>query len=101
MVVLWQLLFLCSGSVLSGIEAKPEEETEAGEKAVMENASHKTETQNTEEHPDHALPTTPLRLSRFGMLCFCQLIMIKVVRYLCWFIFMSQIIDPITLFIKG
>ncbi|XP_047167511.1 protein tesmin/TSO1-like CXC 3 [Vigna umbellata] len=52
------------GSVHSGIEAKPEEETEACEKGVMENASHKTETQNTEDHPDHALPTTPLRLSR-------------------------------------
>jgi len=68
---------LCSGSVHSGIEAKPEEETEAFEKGVMENASHKTETQNTEDHPDHALPTTPLRLSRFDLLCFCQLMMIK------------------------
>ncbi|KAL9317471.1 hypothetical protein ACSQ67_013988 [Phaseolus vulgaris] len=52
------------GSVPSGIEAKPEEETEACEKGVMENASHKTETQNIENHPDHALPTTPLRISR-------------------------------------
>lgn len=82
--ILWQLLFLCSGSVHSGIEAKPEEETEACENGVMENASHKTE-----DHHDHALPTTPLHLSRFDVLCFCLLMMIKIVRYLCWLIFMS------------
>ncbi|WVZ00117.1 hypothetical protein V8G54_026186 [Vigna mungo] len=46
------------GFVHSGIEVKPEEETEACEKGVMENASHKTK-----DHLDHALPTTPLRLS--------------------------------------
>ena len=64
---------LYSGSVPSGLEAEPEEETEACEKGVVENASWKTETQNTEDHPDQSLATTPLPLSRFDMLCFCQL----------------------------
>ncbi|TKY51184.1 tesmin/TSO CXC 2 [Spatholobus suberectus] len=45
-------------------EAEPEEQTEACEKGVVENASQKTETQNIEDHPDRALPSTPLRLSR-------------------------------------
>ncbi|KAL5195090.1 Protein tesmin/TSO1-like CXC 2 [Glycine soja] len=52
------------GSVPSGLEAEPEEETEACEKGVVENASWKTETQNTEDHPDQSLATTPLPLSR-------------------------------------
>ncbi|KAI4317881.1 hypothetical protein L6164_025712 [Bauhinia variegata] len=46
------------------IEAEHEEETEATEKGEMERASQKTVTQNEEDHPDSALPTTPLRLSR-------------------------------------
>ncbi|RZB88958.1 Protein tesmin/TSO1-like CXC 2 isoform B [Glycine soja] len=52
------------GSVPSGLEAEPEEETEACEKGVVENASLKTETKNTEDHPDQSLATTPLPLSR-------------------------------------
>ncbi|RDX77046.1 Protein tesmin/TSO1-like CXC 2, partial [Mucuna pruriens] len=52
------------GSASSGIEVEPEEETEACEKGVMENASKKTEIQNIEDPPDRALATTPSGLSR-------------------------------------
>ncbi|XP_020210103.1 protein tesmin/TSO1-like CXC 3 isoform X2 [Cajanus cajan] len=52
------------GSVPSGIGAEPEEETEACEKGVVENATQKYEIQNTEDHPDCALAATPLQLSR-------------------------------------
>ncbi|XP_061376159.1 protein tesmin/TSO1-like CXC 2 [Gastrolobium bilobum] len=55
-----------NGYVPTGIEAEPEEETEACEKGVVEKASQKTEIQNIEDHPDPdcALLTTPLQLSR-------------------------------------
>ncbi|KAK7280086.1 hypothetical protein RJT34_25148 [Clitoria ternatea] len=52
------------GSVPSGVEAEPEEETEACEKGAVEKASQKNEIQNIEDHPDCVLPITPLRSSR-------------------------------------
>lgn len=66
-------LSFCSGSTSIGIEAEPEEETEACEKAVVEKASQKTEIQIIEDHPDSIPVSTPLRFSRFDMLTFCQL----------------------------
>ncbi|KAL2324427.1 hypothetical protein Fmac_023485 [Flemingia macrophylla] len=54
----------CECSVPSEIGAEPEEETEACEKGVTENATQKYENQNTEDRPDCALATTPLQLSR-------------------------------------
>ncbi|KAI4345677.1 hypothetical protein L6164_012777 [Bauhinia variegata] len=52
------------GSAPVGTEAEREEETEASEKGLMEKASRKAVSQNNEDHPDSALPTTPLRLTR-------------------------------------
>ncbi|KAJ1384364.1 Tesmin/TSO1-like CXC domain [Sesbania bispinosa] len=52
------------GSAPIGIEAEPEEETEASDKGVAEKALQKTEIQNTEERPESAVVSTPLRLSR-------------------------------------
>ncbi|XP_027361304.1 protein tesmin/TSO1-like CXC 2 [Abrus precatorius] len=40
------------------------EETEASDKGVAEKALQKTEIQNAEDHPDSAIVSTPLRLSR-------------------------------------
>ncbi|RDY12714.1 Protein tesmin/TSO1-like CXC 2, partial [Mucuna pruriens] len=51
------------GSSLVGIETESEE-TEASDKGVAEKASQKTEIQHTEDHPDSATESTPLRLSR-------------------------------------
>ena len=65
--------FLCPGSVPTGTDAEAEEETEASEKGVAEKASQKTEIHNIEDNPDSALPTTPLRLSRFDKLIVCRL----------------------------
>lgn len=58
-----------SGSAPVGIETDSEE-IEATEKGVAERASHKTEIQNTEDHPDSATVSTPLRFSRFDMITF-------------------------------
>ncbi|KAF7806886.1 protein tesmin/TSO1-like CXC 2 [Senna tora] len=52
------------GSAPIGIEAEPEEEKESSEKAVVEKTVQKPEIQNTEDHPDSSLATTPLRLCR-------------------------------------
>ena len=73
-VVNWlnSLFIFGSGSASVGIETDPEE-TEATDKGVTEKALQKTEIQNTEDHPDSATVATPLRLSRFDMLTFCQL----------------------------
>ncbi|KAK7366565.1 hypothetical protein VNO80_08558 [Phaseolus coccineus] len=51
------------GSAPVGIETDSEE-IEATDKGVAEKASQKTEIQNTEDHPDSATVSTPLRLSR-------------------------------------
>lgn len=57
-----------------GTEAELEEETEAcSDKAVVEKSLQKTENQNVEEPADSAVVSTPLRLSRFDMLFFCDL----------------------------
>ncbi|KAL5167857.1 Protein tesmin/TSO1-like CXC 2 [Glycine soja] len=51
------------GSAPVGIETDPEE-TEASDKGMVEKTLQKTEIQNTENHPDSATVSTPLRLSR-------------------------------------
>ncbi|XP_014491017.1 protein tesmin/TSO1-like CXC 2 isoform X2 [Vigna radiata var. radiata] len=51
------------GSAPVSIETE-QEETEATDKGMAEKASQKTEIQNTEDHPDSATVSTPLRLSR-------------------------------------
>ncbi|WVZ11118.1 hypothetical protein V8G54_015648 [Vigna mungo] len=51
------------GSAPVSIETE-QEETEATDKGITEKASQKTEIQNTEDHPDSATMSTPLRLSR-------------------------------------
>lgn len=61
------LFFWNSGSFI-GTEAElDEEEAEACEKSVAEKHQQKIEIQkNEEQRLDSALPTTPLRLSRFN-----------------------------------
>ncbi|KAK7405919.1 hypothetical protein VNO78_07531 [Psophocarpus tetragonolobus] len=51
------------GSALVGIETESEE-TETSDKIVAEKSILKTEIRNTEDHPDCASVSTPLRLSR-------------------------------------
>jgi len=48
------------------MEDEPEDETEASEKNGVDKTLQKAEIQNNDEqHPNSALPTTPLRFSRF------------------------------------
>jgi hypothetical protein len=65
------LFFWNSGSTPIGAEIEQEEETEACENSVVDKALKKSEIQNNEEqNPASALPTTPLRLSRFNLWTF-------------------------------
>ena len=54
------------GSASVEMEDEQEDETEASEKNGVDKTLQKAEIQNNDEqHPNSALPTTPLRFSRF------------------------------------